>query len=178
MTVTLFPTSLDLIVMGLRTGGPARRIRFQVFARLLRSPHFLACLPTRTECVSLMAGESEEEGGVALRVTNSTYSGQIYCSDLAAGRTTLSLVLSSFQSAGLPSGYKLSFRSQVFPGMCLRIRTEELRGTVNIFNNGKYVILGVTKEEEAEKLSTQLCAIMRRWWRTFGEGTPCAWSAD
>lgn len=52
----------------------------------------------------------------------------------------------------------VSFRSQFFPGA--RIRWRGI-GTVNLFNNGNYVIVGVKNATEARRLYARVCAIIK-----------------
>lgn len=105
------------------------------------------------------------------RIINSTYSGHILCADSqfsACGK------LFSYQQKDSPnSQVSISFRSQFFPGARIRVRE---RGTVNLFNNGKYIFVGVKKEEDAKHLHKTLCAIMAEFSTTSKPETQCAWN--
>ena len=52
----------------------------------------------------------------------------------------------------------VSFRSQFFPGV--RVKWPCMAGTANVFNNGKYVLVGVTDKSQALQIHNQLCALM------------------
>ena len=134
------------------------------------------------------------------RVTNGTFSGSLECRGRREGLSVCvcQAVASLFESESEKSekseeeegesgeeGYyydargrwSASFRSLFFPGLCLRRRGKWGGGTVNLFNNGKYVLVGVKSQEEADDLAAELCALMRRCWTTLGGVTSCAWAA-
>ncbi len=126
-------------------------------------------------------------GGCGWRVVNRTYSGSVLC---ASGRPTgvcqaLELyrrrLLQQEADNPLPellrggrSLAEINFRSQFFPSARLRWKGE---GTLNLFNNGRFVIVGATEPLRAELLALRLDAIMRLYWRTLRPGTRCAWAA-
>ena len=112
-------------------------------------------------------------------MVNSTYDGCITCNwkEGSACRA-----LARFKKEQIKNSEQrkisVSFRSQFFPGARIRWKGEKCEGTVNLFNNGKYVIVGVKKEERAQILYHQLCAIMKTYWTTLNEPTSCVWTAD
>ena len=124
-------------------------------------------------------------------VVNSTYSGTLHCSGRREGRpvSVCEAVASVFGGGGGecerrrlteydPSQrWYVSFRAQFFPGICLRRRETCGGGTVNLFNNGRYVLVGVRSQRQAEELSEDLCALTKRCWTTLGGVTSCAWPA-
>ena len=121
------------------------------------------------------------------KVVNSTYVGKISCRD---GRSAISThrSLARFKSrqrqqqqrlqrrAEDKSDVSISFRPQFFPGGL--IRWNDAPGSVNLFNNGKYVVVGVRKEREARLLCRRLSALIRTHWTTTTSRTSCAWTAD
>jgi hypothetical protein len=201
---TIFPDSLDLIATGISAEGDGSQLRIRVLKDLVRlAADMNVKWVQRRSCeVAILSGVCEK---IPFRVTNSTYAGRVVCQDLERNRTSMSLVLSRYaattavtdrrdarenqqeqqQQQQQQHSYKqqqqkqkqqgISFRSQVFPGV--RVKLADIKGTVNVFNNGKYVLVGVRSRQEAEALRAALCAIMRQSWTIFGGGTPCAWTA-
>ena len=114
----------------------------------------------------------------APRVVNATYSGRVR----GRGGGVLSRLAAAAAAAAAPGeengageeAVQLSFRSQCFPGA--RARWNGLVGTVNVFNNGKYIIVGVRGEEEACRLHRRLMAALSPSGSstTTRPGTPCA----
>ena len=153
-TYTVFPNSGDIAATGLndKEGVKSATSRFEELCGL----------------------EVEEK---SVRITNSTYSGKIVCRDLDQGRASVVQVLTLFADS-LPerSPVCVNFRSQFFPGA--KLKHDELNGTVNIFNNGSYVIIGVRSRGEAERLQEWLGAIMAEFWTTMAQATACAWIAE
>jgi hypothetical protein len=187
---TIFPDSLDLIATGVSAEGGGSRLRIRVLKELVcfAADMNVGWVRRRACEVAILSGVCEK---IPLRVTNSTYAGQVICGDLARDQTSMSLVLSRYvameradqkgnvqrqqQQQQQQLDQQISFRSQVFPGV--RVKIPNVRGTINVFNNGKYVLVGVRSRQEAEALREALCAIMRQSWTTFGGETPCAWTA-
>ncbi len=137
----------------------------------------------------------EEAAGERLlphSIVNSTYSGTVHCGGRREGRS-VSVCEAVASVFGLERGghdawrrpaeydpgqrWYVSFRSQFFPGLCLRRRETSGGGTVNLFNNGRYVLVGVRSQKQAEDLTEELCALMKRCWTTLGGVTSCAWPA-
>ncbi len=120
-------------------------------------------------------GMPENEVGVDGRVINSTYSGRVEC---ACPNMSACQALSEFKKsatdAPVHKNVTVSFRSQFFPGV--RLRWSDL-GTVCLFNNGKYILVGVKREEDACSLRDRLAAIMSKYWTTSKRETSCAWAA-
>jgi hypothetical protein len=115
-----------------------------------------------------------------LRVTNSTWSGSLR----PHGATPESLgsvmrVISDYSrsmSGGELSGLvSIDFRSQFFPGV--RLQLGGVRGTINLFNNGSFVIVGARRASEAMVHLRWLAAIMNECWKKPGAGTSYAWTA-
>ncbi len=109
------------------------------------------------------------------RITNSTYTGGIECSEKHVSACRALARYQKDEGAEYKKDTSISFRSQFFPGA--RIRCQDI-GTVNLFNNGKYVLIGVSNDSQARRLFVRLCAIMQRYWTTQGQETSCAWSAE
>lgn len=116
------------------------------------------------------------------KVVNSTYVGKVFCRD---GRSAISThrSLARFKRDQSrcrrrkdKSDVSISFRPQFFPGGL--IRWSDAPGSVNLFNNGKYVVVGVRKEGEARLLCRRLSALIRTNWTTTTSRTSCAWTAD
>ena len=137
---TFFPSSGDVIATGIRTEEGVGRA-LETFARILYDGD----------------GDGEDDdGGCGWRATvvNSTYVGRI------TGLTSACRAVNEFRRNGGDGrcGLSISFRSQFFPGV--RIRCAGL-GTINLFNNGKYVIVGVKRRGQMQKLVEKLCAITK-----------------
>ncbi len=102
-------------------------------------------------------GEGEEEDSffsARPRVVNTTFSGRVR----SAGNVLLRL--HQLRARGrLPEDVQVSFRSQCFPGARLRWRSP--RGTVNLFRNGRYVMIGVVCPEAARLLHGRLSTLVR-----------------
>ena len=145
------------------------------------------------------SGLAEEEL-LPHQVVNSTYSGRVECDGEREGRrVSVGQAVDSVFGLGGGGGYEggvvgssgfgavgeydpdrrwyVSFRTQFFPGICLRRRETCGGGTVNLFNNGRYVLVGVRSQRQAEELAGELCALMKRCWTTLGGVTSCAWPA-
>ncbi len=109
------------------------------------------------------------------RVVNSTYVGDIACCQppISAHR---SLSCYKRTQEEEEEEVNISFRPQFFPGGLIRWRAAK-HGSVNLFNNGKYVIVGVRKEKEAVWLCQKLSALIKTHWTTTRPRTSCAWTA-
>ncbi len=112
------------------------------------------------------------------KVVNSTYTGSIDC----RGHFSAHLSLDSYKrrrtserSRGGEDEVDISFRSQFFPGGLIRWR--DGRGSVNLFNNGRYVLVGAREEREVRWLHRKFCALIRTYWTTMTSPTSCAWTA-
>ncbi len=161
VSFTIFPHSGNVIGTGIK-----------------RKPHILKAVKMFLDTVGLRGGV--ERHLEILRITNSTYSGSIECVCLDSGQITIWQALSHLPdfNAETNDGYlnewDVSFRSQFFPG--IRIRHIH-GGTVNLFNNGKFVLVGVKGERHARRLTKKLCVFMRKCWMTLREEMLCAWNA-
>jgi hypothetical protein len=118
-----------------------------------------------------------------MRVTNSTWSGSL----LPAEKVPVQLgsvmeVLSNYsdwlttEGSELAHQVSISFRSQFFPGA--RLQHLRLKGTINLFNNGSFVIVGVEKACQVRKLLLWISAIMNAHWKNPLGGKSCAWIAE
>jgi TATA-box binding protein (TBP) (component of TFIID and TFIIIB) len=108
------------------------------------------------------------------RVVNSTYSGGIICCEK---RVSTCRTLARYDKEGereSKKGVSLFFRPQFFPGVLVRVLGQ---GSLNVFNNGRYVLIGVKRRRNAKKLYTRLCALMEMFWTISGTRTSCAWTA-
>ena len=156
---TVFPSSGDAIVTGVRDASQA--------AEALRrfSTEVLAAPPPRDPWREWSA-----------RVVNGTYSGTV-----SGGEGSPCQALDRYRRDPRPppdlppDEVTVSFRSQFFPGARVRRRGA---GTINLFNNGKYVLVGVRDGESAERLRRTLCALMTTYWTTSARATRCAPTAD
>lgn len=152
---TVFPSSGNVIATGIRSD--------ELIPRAIRT-------------FSDATGISRRKVGLGGRIVNSTHVGEIECGELP--RISACRVLARFKAeasdAEMECVASISFRSQFFPGA--RIRWS-CGGTTNLFNNGKYVQVGVRNRVHARRLHAQLCAIMASYWTTSGVATSCAWSA-
>jgi hypothetical protein len=109
-------------------------------------------------------------------VCNSTYHGEIYCATPKQNRLPISQLIKEYLDNPLADfGYlDFSFRPHYFPGVTIKTLTS---GTITLFNNGKYHIVGVTCKEKAKLLHRKLCAIIRHCWRISPPETSCVWIA-
>lgn len=105
------------------------------------------------------------------KVINSTYTGQITCSDKRASACH-ALARYNKEEGQKDENVNISFRSQFFPGVRLRLKG---KGTINLFNNGKYILVGMKEEEAVSQLYKKLCAITQTYWTTTTPETRCAW---
>ena len=99
-------------------------------------------------------------------VTNSTYSGRIRRSGVGAGEGVCRLLrkaseckLVGQEEFGPWNKLTVSFRSSFFPGA--RIKWWDSSGVANVFNNGKYTLVGVRDAEHASLLQRKLCRALR-----------------
>lgn len=114
------------------------------------------------------------------RVVNATYCGRVppTIASRAGGEGVLSALEAAAGAAPSPATPEgeipqLSFRAQCFPGA--RARWPHARGTANVFNNGKFVLVGVRSREEACRLSALLLrAVTSGSSTTSSAGTWCA----
>ena len=155
LSFTVFPKSGHVIVTGVRDHCAVDSV-LRRFSRALRLP--------------------VEEVRRSAKVVNSTFDGHICC-EWEGGSACQALARFKRSSAGElhKRDVQVSFRSQFFPGA--RVRYKDL-GTVNLFNNGKYILVGVKEGERAQTLHREICAIMRTYWTTSAQPTSCAWTAD
>lgn len=154
-TYTVFPASGNVIATGIRD-----------HSRVLPALHAFA---------SLTGLDSSSECGRSARVVNGTYVGRVECvlPDVSACQA-LQRYKSDLLQTCRPQSASVTFRSEFFPGA--RVKWSGL-GSVNLFNNGKYVLVGVKSSGVADRLHEQLCVLMRRHWTTSGRETRCAWTA-
>ena len=157
-TYTVFERSGDVIFNGSRTGE-----ELEEGLRLLCE----------------LTGHRVEPTRKTARVVNGTYSGRIECVDLQQRGASVMRCLSDFCKSGGSSGenahVEINFREQFFPGA--RMRNRQLQGTINVFNNGSYVIIGAKSDEEAEKQRQWLTAVISASWTNSGAHPACAWTA-
>lgn len=159
---TVFPRSGCVNVTGLRSTEEACEA--------------LSALGTRLDA------SDEEVDGWAKKIVNSTFYGSIVCSERSV---TTCRVLSRAAAAANGGGgggngggrdeMHISLRTQFFPGA--RVRWAG-KGTVNFFNNGKYVIVGARSRAAARELHSKICALMGEYWTTSSGPMSCAWTAD
>lgn len=134
---TVFPSSGDVIITGLK--------------EVVKIYNALRCLSYLIHVPYHMMVQTP------WKITNSTYSGTVKTQE---GNTSVCQTLARYKEnlCGNGEDVNVSFRSQFFPGA--RVRFSKL-GTVNLFNNGKYVFVGVKTPEDAEALRDKLCVIMQ-----------------
>ncbi len=105
-------------------------------------------------------GEEEEEEGESgffsarPRIVITTFSGRVR----SAGNVLLRPRQPHARNQ-LPEDVQVSFRLQCFPGARLRWRSP--RGTINLFRNGRYVMIGVVCPEAAQLLHGRLSTLAR-----------------
>ncbi len=156
LSFTVFPKSGSVIATGVR--------------RPSEVPAALAAFAARL----LPGGADDGPSSWRRRVVNSTYVGRITCSN----RISTHRALARYKRPGATakeSDVSVSFRSHFFPGGL--IKWKGLRGSVNLFNNGRYVIVGAARQSDVRHLHRRLCALMRDSSTTLGPGTSCAWTA-
>lgn len=164
---TIFPASGSVVATGLRS-----------FPRARRSPPDV--LKTFARLTDIPPWEIQD-----MRVTNSTWSGSLRPPGGEGEKLgPVMRVISDYsrwnkaRRGGTCEEARISvgFRSQFFPGV--RLQHGDLSGTINLFNNGSYVIVGVKTAREAAAQLRWLAAIMNGFWKKPGEGTSFAWTAD
>jgi TATA-box binding protein (TBP) (component of TFIID and TFIIIB) len=135
---------------------------------------------------------SSSDGPVPLvtsapRVTNSTRTGSVQtcpqaknqvstCQRLHEWREAIKAKRERGETISAEENANLQFRPHFFPGV--RITWPDAVGTLTLFNNGKFVIVGTTNSEQADTVHRRLCAIISKFWTTSSGETACAWSAD
>lgn len=153
LSFTVFPTSGSVIATGVRS-----------------SIDIISALGLFRQLVGVRTSPSTW----SRQVVNSTYVGSIVCSTpIFAHR---SLAKFKARQRERRETVNISFRPQFFPGGL--VRWSDTSGSVNLFNNGNYVVVGVKKEEEALLLGRRLCALIKTHWTTTTSRTSCAWTAD
>lgn len=104
------------------------------------------------------------------KIVNSTYTGSVVCSE---NISTYHLLRHS--NSEKYTEVNISFRSQFFPGVL--IKWDQYQGSVNLFNNGQYVLVGVKSKTQANVLYNQLCALIQKCSMTSTQPTSCVWTA-
>ena len=161
VSFTVFTSTANVIATGIRTKeniDPA----VQTFASLLRDVW-------REKNISADLAFSPPV------VVNSTYSGTICCPDNV--KSTCQLLYLWQQEAKkdpqlAQDNVSLNFRSQFFPSV--RVRWSGSRGTINVFNNGKFTLVGVRSDEEAKVAHQRICAIIAKCLTTTSAVTASA----
>ena len=168
-TFTVFPMSGSVIVTGLRevSAIPTAVTWFVRHVAGVRVP----------DTAAAAAHLFRRLGG---RVVNSTHAGAVTCvSERISTCRTVARFKEASDAAALAGGYKgrvrVSFRSQFFPGVL--IRWSDAPGTLTLFNNGNYILVGVKKRSEVRELYDRLCALTATYWTTSAPRTSCAWTA-
>lgn len=152
MSFTVFPESGNIITTGVRNHSSI----IYSMERLL-------------ETLELSNEPFELHG----KVVNSTYVGRVSCG--CGGRHfSACRLIRLYQESGdaRVDGVSISFRSQFFPGA--RLRWTDGKGTVNLFNNGKYIAVGIDRGERANELHEKLCALIQKYWTISNGATQCA----
>ena len=149
-TYNVFPSSGDVIVTGVPDLTHAERS-----LRLLRRRIYGD------------GGNGNEEE--RWKVVNGTYCGRVVVGD----RSVCQMVSECEERGDIAEDVSVHFRSQSFPAVKIRFGgggggDEEDgggggggRGTVNLFNNGNYVLVGASSEEIVEDNYAKLCALMQ-----------------
>ena len=111
------------------------------------------------------------------KIVNSTHVGHLECVDSSISiHRTLSEFKKEQNSVRGVDDVSISFRSEFFPGILLR--WTKTPGSVNLFHNGYYVLVGTKSEDQAQALYNRLCVLMRTCWTTMTRPTLCAWIVD
>lgn len=116
-----------------------------------------------------LSSPRKRANGWRMKVINGTYTGRLnptLSRPLGAVSRRLSryaTARSEMENRGvLPFDWpSVAFRSQFFPGVRLRWNAESGGGTANVFNNGNFVLVGVTRRDRAKNISEKICAIIR-----------------
>jgi hypothetical protein len=172
---TIFPASGSVVVTGLRQMPTVTQFVDKVSK--LRDDQIPAAITTFSRITDIPPQEVTE-----MRVTNSTWSGTLlHPSNKEVKLGSVMEVLSSYsdwlnrENEKKAHEVSISFRSQFFPGA--RLQHLRMRGTINLFNNGSFVIIGVTKAWHVRRLLVWLSAIMNEHWKNPLGGKSCAWIA-
>lgn len=153
---TIFPHSGNVIGTGIIRSRHVRTA-LDAFIRLTK-------LPPKKKSLSVV------------KVTNCTYTGRVSCDSLDDGDVHVCQLMSlAVEEKVQADKWDISFRSQFFPG--IRIRHTD-GGTINLFNNGKFILVGVNSSVQAERVRQALCVFMRMCWTTLNAGTSCVWTAE
>lgn len=125
------------------------------------------------ETFAASAGLSSNSTRWERRVVNSTYVGEVQCS--AGDFSTYRVLYGQRERIESEREISVSFRTQFFPGILIKFRGQA--GSVNLFNNGRYVIVGTSDREQTLSLHQRLCVLMRDYSTTLSPETRCAWTA-
>lgn len=153
---TVFPGSGNIIATGIQS--------YSHILPTVRDFTNLSCLDKSSDCVR------------SIKVVNSTYVGRVEC--IIPGVSACHALEKYKRDPEVqqnPQSITITFRSQYFPGA--RIKWNNI-GTVNLFNNGKFVIVGANSSSVIRCLHQKLSAVMKLYWMTSKTGIPCAWVAD
>jgi hypothetical protein len=124
----------------------------------------------------LLAGSFGIEVPKSQGVCNSTYHGRIECTVDAEDKISIYELLTEYFENPIPLLGKLdfSFRPHYFPGVTIKTAGH---GTITLFNNGSYHIVGVNSKQKALRLHHTLCVIIQHCWRTTAPAMSCVWTA-
>ena len=182
---TVFPASGHVIATGL--GGEEEDARRAV-VRALEDFAALVPNPAGRHAERLRRRHGPEAWWRAWRprVVNGTYSGAVTCDGVlpeglrpeGGGFPACRALAHHWRTAPAGDedkrGLAVSFRTQFFPGVRLRWSGG---ATANLFNNGKYVLVGVRRRAQALEAHRRLRALMRTSWTSLGAASGCAWTA-
>jgi TATA-box binding protein (TBP) (component of TFIID and TFIIIB) len=177
---TLFPRSGDVIVTGMKSVSMLSEC-----ARRFCALTDTSLVDVSTELKALMTPRDDtweyrkrNTSVVQPWVTNMTFSGVIGCRSVrrVKRQTAVMEAIAKFSESHKHPNFSISMRSTFFPGAYLK--HAKMRGVINVFRNGSYVIVGVRSQEEANELRDWLDVIMKEYWMTLKRGSPCACFVD
>jgi len=171
---TVFPKSGSVVATGLRKMLTKGDFRHRKDPSELKVPPVFA---TFAKMTGISVRDITDK-----RVTNSTWSGTLLPpKEKEVKLGSVMEVLSDYshwvntEDKDNSHLVSISFRSQFFPGA--RLQHMSMKGTINLFNNGSFVIVGVNKSWQARKLLMWLSAIMNEHWKNPLGGRRCVWIA-
>jgi TATA-box binding protein (TBP) (component of TFIID and TFIIIB) len=153
LSFTVFPKSGSVIATGLNS-------HLQIEPALKHFAHFI---------------NTSGSANWKKTIVNSTYAGKTICCD-GEIISMYRIFFSAKKELDDVKTLSLSFRSHFFPGIL--IKWNEIKGSVNVFDNGCYVIVGTDgSQHQVNSIYAQLCALIRTYWTTSTPAISCAWTA-
>ena len=173
ISYTVFPSSGHVIITGLK-----------------KQNYISAAIRDCADLFGLSVQKLKKEGSI--KVANTTWAGNLNCffhppPPPSRERTEwernydpkihLMKIMSEYSRRNQKNpNLNLMLRSTFFPGV--KLSHQNLRGTINLFPSGKYVMVGINSKTNVNRLHRWLCAIIRKYWMMEEREILCAANVD